>query len=169
MVPGLGHFMVGQKTRGLIFALTIHGLFVGGLLLGGIKALSPPEQPIWTYTQFLSGWPMLVFNKVARAKEAEIIQLKSDYQADRPEEWKSNPSPEEQAQVQAQRIAYGKKNLTQHPLLSYSPKIQDVGAVYCGIAGMLNLLVIFDLLLRVTGTPRDSGENKKSSSKGGAK
>ena len=33
----------------------------------------------------------------------------------------------------------------------YSPKIQDIGSVYCGIAGMLNMLVVFDVLLRVSG------------------
>ena len=31
----------------------------------------------------------------------------------------------------------------------------QVGSVYCGIAGMLNLLVMFDVLLRITGSSRE--------------
>ena len=37
----------------------------------------------------------------------------------------------------------------------FFPKLRDVGSVYCGIAGMLNLLVMFDVLLRITGTTRE--------------
>src|SRR6185436_3361442 len=62
LVPGLGHFLIGQKARGIIFFAAIHLLFGAGLLVGGIRSINPPEQPIWTYTQFLSGWPMLVSN-----------------------------------------------------------------------------------------------------------
>jgi hypothetical protein len=36
-----------------------------------------------------------------------------------------------------------------------------MGAVYCGIAGMLNLLVMFDVLLRITGSDREDPAKKK--------
>ena len=42
------------RARGLVFMATIHLLFAGGLLIGGIKSINPPDQAIWTYTQFLS-------------------------------------------------------------------------------------------------------------------
>ena len=61
-VPGLGHILIGERANVLIFAITVHVLFAGGLLLGGIRAINPPDQPIWTYTQFLAGWPMIVAN-----------------------------------------------------------------------------------------------------------
>ena len=44
--------------------------------------------------------------------------------------------------------------LEKYPAFAFHPKVHDMGAVYCGIAGMLNLLVMFDLLLRVTGSQR---------------
>ena len=66
LVPGLGHIMIGQVARGIIMGISIHLLFAGGLLLGGIHAINPPDQPIWTYTQFLTGWPMLVANHIER-------------------------------------------------------------------------------------------------------
>ena len=35
--------------------------------------------------------------------------------------------------------------------VDFFPKLRDVGSVYCGIAGMLNLLVLFDAGLRIAG------------------
>lgn len=106
VIPGAGHFFSGEKARGLIFASTIHGLFFIGLFIGGLKALNPSDQPIWSVTQYLTGWPMVVATQIQ----------------------KNNP-----------------------PTPEYSPRVQDVGSVYCGIAGMLNMLVIFDAMLRLTG------------------
>ena len=56
---------------------------------------------------------------------------------------------------------WGRKLLADHPLLVYHPKVQDMGSVYCGIAGMLNLLVVFDVLLRITGWKRKDPEQAR--------
>ena len=39
VVPGLGHMLIGQKARGAIFFVAIHGLFAMGLLIGGIRVI----------------------------------------------------------------------------------------------------------------------------------
>ncbi len=59
LVPGAGHLMMGQRKRGAIFLLAIHTLFFIGLLVGGVRALDRPRQRLWTYSQFMAGWPML--------------------------------------------------------------------------------------------------------------
>ncbi len=118
LVPGAGHLAIGQRGRGLVFFVTIHLLFAAGLLLGGIHAMNPPEQPIWSYTQLLAGWPTLAANALAKNEDANIARLGADTGI-------------------------------------YAPKIQDVGTVYCGLAGMLNLLLIFDVLVRVTSPAKD--------------
>ena len=51
--------------------------------------------------------------------------------------------------------------------MAYHPKVQDIGAVYCGIAGMLNLLVMFDVLLRITGSVREDPLAMKKKTNGG--
>jgi hypothetical protein len=148
LVPGLGHLLLGQRARGLIFAIMIHGLFAAGMVIGGIRAINPPEQPIWTYTQFLSGWPMLVANRVEHATRADLQTLAQNPPGyDRPSVTDDSAIPEREARA--------KEYIKAHPLFSYHPKVQDVGAVYCGIAGMLNLLVMFDVLLRITGSVRE--------------
>ena len=35
--------------------------------------------------------------------------------------------------------------------LDFFPKLRDVGSVFCGIAGMLNMLVLFDAAVRIMG------------------
>ncbi len=118
LIPGSGHYLLGQRRRGIVFAVALHALFFGGVLLGGLRVLSPPRQPIWGYTQYIVGWPMLIGTEL----KSRLI----------------NPNA---------------------PLpVGTSPKIQDVGTVYCGLAGMLNLLVIFDVLVRISNG--ESAENQ---------
>jgi TM2 domain-containing membrane protein YozV len=153
VVPGLGHFLLGQKGRGIVFALTIHGLFALGLLIAGAKAINPPEQAIWTYTQFLTGWPMLLANRIEKIKAAEYEKLYDQYRQQRPSDKDDS--------VREEREKYGREFMKEHPYFTNHPKIQDIGAVYCGIAGMLNLLVMFDVLLRITGSTREVPDKKR--------
>ena len=104
VIPGAGHLVIGQKARGTIFLVTIHLLFALGLFVGGLRAIRPEDQPIWSYAQFMAGWPMVASSTLQR-----------------------------------QQVALSKD----------APRLHDVGAVYCGIAGMLNLLVMFDLMMRI--------------------
>lgn len=164
VVPGLGHLLIGQKARGIIFMVSIHGLFGLGLFIGGIRVINPPDQAIWTYTQFLTGWPMILANRVEKASLAELgdhtypvdspeykgrLQLLFESQESPPP---ANDTPEHRLEREQTRT---KDFIAAHPAFAVSPKIQDLGAVYCGIAGMLNLLVMFDVLLRITGSVRE--------------
>ncbi len=171
-VPGLGHIMIGQKARGIVFMVTIHALFAAGLLIGGIRAINPPDQAIWTYTQFLTGWPMLVAN-FEEKNRFEPIYVQPD-----PRDGNHRPPIriefENEAAAKnidlndqtneglAKRKAFTEDFIARYPLFSYHPKVQDMGAVYCGIAGMLNLLVMFDVLLRVTGSVREDPKKRRT-------
>jgi hypothetical protein len=159
-VPGLGHLIVGERSRGLLFAITIHALFGLGLVLGGIKAINPPDQPIWTYTQYLAGWPMLISGRIEKSWMGQTPQEPSRFN-DLVREYAGDRPPANDNSEIAERKAYAEKMFSLYPILTYHPKIQDIGSVYCGIAGMLNLLVMFDVLLRVTGTERENPADRK--------
>ena len=147
--------------RGLLFAIVIHGLFAtSGMIIGGIRAINPPDQPIWTYTQYLAGWPMLVAGHVEKSWMPQPGQRGSKFEELMREYESQRPTPADDGMI-PQRQAYAEKMFAKYPILTYHPKVQDVGSVYCGIAGMLNLLVMFDVLLRVTGTEREVPANKK--------
>jgi len=42
VLPGLGHWLVGERTRGITIGVTIITLFVLGLLLSGIRVIDVP-------------------------------------------------------------------------------------------------------------------------------
>ncbi len=157
LAPGLGHFIIGERARGLVLGLTIYLLFAGGLFMGGIRAINPEDQPIWTYTQFLSGWPMLIANQLQKAAVAQVGDM--THQGSLMEDWKADQAAGAGGgETTQQEIVRTKAFIAAHPLFSYHPKVQDMGSVFCGIAGMLNLLVIFDVILRVTGSAREDPE-----------
>lgn len=67
LVPGMGYLLIGQIARGLAVGLSILGLFVAGILIGGVHVIDPPNfvpgvsrvasvlQKPWYIGQFLSG------------------------------------------------------------------------------------------------------------------
>ena len=161
-VPGLGHVMLGEKARGFIFAVMIHLLFAGGLLIGGIRAINPPDQPIWTYTQWLTGWPMGVASyfwkyrylpDYVAADPSTKTPIENEYDTESAARG-INQFDYSPAGI-AVRESFTKDFIAKHPLFSNHPKVQDMGSVYCGIAGMLNLLCMFDIFLRITGSVRE--------------
>jgi len=64
--------------------VTIHALFGMGLLIGGIRAINPPDQAIWTYTQFLSGWPMIIANRAEKNSQIELTALATQFERETP-------------------------------------------------------------------------------------
>jgi len=68
--------------------------------------------------------------------------------------------------LMTQKLAFGPYLIasflarSQPNLLDFFPKLRDVGSVYCGIAGMLNMLVLFDVFVRMHGQrkPGPSGD-----------
>ena len=164
-VPGLGHLVMGERIRGLVFAVVIHGLFAAGMLIAGIRAINPPEQQIWTYTQFLTGWPMLVASPIEKNHTAQFKRLIDDLHRTGtirlPDGRVLTRPPLDDDAAITDRTHFGRTVIEHYPQFAYHPKVQDIGAVYCGIAGMLNLLVMFDVLLRITGSTRESPEKKK--------
>ncbi len=53
LVPGLGHYLLGQRARGLILAAAIGGLWLAGLGIGGVSAIDRAEHPAWFFGQML--------------------------------------------------------------------------------------------------------------------
>lgn len=47
LVPGLGHYLLGQKARCLILAVSILGLWLAGLVIGGISVIDREQHMAW--------------------------------------------------------------------------------------------------------------------------
>jgi len=110
LVPGLGHFLIGEKMRGIIFLVTVTVTFWGGVAIGGVRSTIDPEnRKAWFMAQICNG---------ASASAGLAWSKQIRVEAGQPSEY-----------------------------LAYWP-VDDIAVVYTGVAGLLNLLVVFDALAR---------------------
>ncbi|MBI1370295.1 MAG: hypothetical protein GC162_16795 [Planctomycetes bacterium] len=132
-VPGLGHYLFGEKQRGLIVGITLLILFTIGLLIGGIDVVDHREDPLWFAGQVLIGPPSIIVDAIH-------THFDSKYPP-------SPPTPDS-------------------PLPDYEVsvgRVNELGTLYCTLAGVLNLLAILDLFGRAT-TPAPTANDVVPSS-----
>ncbi|MEM1012430.1 MAG: DUF6677 family protein [Planctomycetota bacterium] len=125
-VPGLGHAIVGQKWRGVALFAAVASLFVGGLLIGGVRVVDMPgyfdgqrqilRNGSWTLTQnpvgTVLGKPWFI---------AQSLTGPSAFVAG-------------YGGIVAARNGYPKP----------TARLSDIGVLYCATAGMMNLIGILD-------------------------
>ena len=54
LLPGLGHWLLGERKRGAILVGSIGGLWIAGLLIGGIGVIDRRSHPAWFAGQILT-------------------------------------------------------------------------------------------------------------------
>ncbi len=105
LIPGAGHFYLGQRKRALLLFIAIELTFFSGLYIGTIRAVDPAQSMFWFVAQILAGLNTIVARLWAiNLAEANAVVIY---------DW------------------------------SYS-----MAVLYTGIAGLLNLLAIFDSVIR---------------------
>ncbi len=113
LLPGLGHFLIGQRVRGTIFLVAITLTFWTGVAIGGVKnTVSPSDRTLWFAGQICAGGHSLAALAWSNAL----------------------PNPQGPDKFPASLIGYG--------------RTEEVSVVYTAIAGMLNILIILDVLVR---------------------
>ncbi len=55
LVPGMGHLWLGETKRGILIGAGILGLFLGGLLIGGIDVVDRRSDKWWFFLQAGNG------------------------------------------------------------------------------------------------------------------
>lgn len=55
LLPGLGHTVLGLPKRGRMIAIGVFGLFLTGLLIGGLDAVDSKDDRWWFMAQALTG------------------------------------------------------------------------------------------------------------------
>ena len=133
LAPGLGHALIGEKARGLIIAAAVGGLWLGGLLLGGITVIdryAPPEgeqgMPVRRLALPFLGQAMI-------APSCVIAVWNSRYAA--PTWGYPPPAPDEQG-------------ADKPPFSPSFGRMNEQGVLYTALAGLLNVLAIIDVLYR---------------------
>lgn len=114
LFPGLGHWFIGDRGRGMIFCAVIGVTFWCGVAIGGVRStVDVEERKAWFAAQLCAG------------SQAVVVLI-------------------------GQRIAaaaIGTEAGAEGLPRAYWPS-EDLAVVYTGVAGLLNLLVILDVLVR---------------------
>lgn len=109
VLPGLGHWVIGERVRGLVFFVVITVTFWGGIAVGGVRTtVTPRENGAWIAAQLCAGTQAL---GALYWSHQRSVKYKDEIKA---------PWP-----------------------------ASNIAVVYAGVAGLLNLLVIIDVLARV--------------------
>ena len=134
LVPGLGYWLLGLRSRALAAGVTILALFVAGLLVGGVRVVDLPgyreggvkaitSDGSWT----LTGRPV-----------AAVLD-----------------KPWFLGQVLAGPVSliagYGGLVAAANQIPKSTAHVQEFGTLYTAVAGMLNLLVVLDAGRRAGG------------------
>jgi hypothetical protein len=120
IVPGLGHWLLGERRRGVILGITILSLWLAGLLIGGVCVLdpqTPPEQnkrgrSYWYFAQIMVG-------------------------------------PSVPVSLYFVNVLYNNQEPVSNTHNRFSPslgKVNEQGTLYTAMAGLLNLLAVIDVV-----------------------
>ncbi|NLF30650.1 MAG: hypothetical protein GX591_07160 [Planctomycetes bacterium] len=128
-VPGAGHWFLGRKVRAVILFVAITALFWSGVAIGGVFTVDPREQAWWSRAQMCAGLSGVVSyyrqDHRYRMYEAQVIS--------------GPPSgPSLDAAVRAKIADAG---------LALVAPASTLAFVFSGVAGLLNLLCIMDVVL----------------------
>ncbi len=142
LLPGLGHFYLGERERGVLIAAGILGLFFGGMLIGGIDVVDSREDTIWFAGQSLVGPVAFAVDYVHQhrlkvvgkdiVENREVMRLRT-----------ANPGHTRGPDGREIEAAPG----VPPPNSKSLGRMNELGTLFATIAGMLNLIVIIDALL----------------------
>jgi hypothetical protein len=130
-LPGLGHAYLGDLKRGLLVALSILGLFSGGILIGGIDVVDRVEDKWWFVLQAGIGPAAFALDAVHQ-RTLKVDSRTPGFPARR----SGHPNP---AHNPGGKDAPATKSLG---------RVNEVGSLYTAMAGMLNLIAIIDAAWR---------------------
>jgi hypothetical protein len=127
VLPGAGYAMLGDLRRGVLAGSGVLGLFLLGLVIGGVDAVDRTEDALWFWAQSGAGPVAWV------ADFANTELLKSGRVGELIEVPLGDPRAPAYAAVSSMKGVA-------HP--------NEFGTLYCAMAGLMNVVVILDVLSR---------------------
>ena len=149
-VPGAGHVYIGRPRRGVILFVTIAVTFWAGIAMGGVMTVDYRYQRWWFSAQILSG----VHGLVGWYRQEQVYrELGNDPRI----AW-ADASVDGRPDHRQMLVDY---ELERKGIVLTNPTA-GVARAYSGVAGMLNLLCIFDvLMLTLAGRGREPPRTPK--------
>ena len=135
IIPGLGHVLVGRIRKGIIVFVVIGATFWSGVAVGGVMTVDYHNQRWWFAAQMLAG----VHGLIGWYRQDGIYRtLSADPEVGIP------PHPRSEAKIGWNyRLD---RRLAGDGLAIVSPT-DTVARAYSGVAGLLNLMCVFDAVI----------------------
>lgn len=131
IIPGAGHVYIGRTVRGIIIFVTVAATFWTGIAIGGVMTVDKENERWWFIGEMCTGVHGLV-SWQRQTRQLNRLDIPP------PAAPGSAKALQRQIEIDAQLAPDG--------LASVYP--QDVVAhAYAGIAGLLNLMCIFDAVI----------------------
>lgn len=155
LVPGAGHIYLGRVRRGIIVFVLVTATFWAGIAIGGVMTVDYQNERWWFAAEMLTG----IHGLIGWHRQQKVYNtIAADPDVGLP--------PPMTSPDRARWVHLVDKKLAENNLALVYPA-DTVARVYAGVAGLLNLLCIFDVvmlsLLGITGEPKD--QPKKSARK----
>ncbi len=154
LVPGSGYVLLGQTARGVTIGITILALFILGLLIAGVRVVEVPGydvatgQPVMFHGEWvMSNAPLMeIRNKlwsVPQALTGPVSIAAAAYSVHAAQPDPSRPGH-----------SFG--------AVSHS-RVNEIGALYLSVAGLLNLMAIIDSAWRASSAAEVRASQKAGS------
>jgi hypothetical protein len=151
LVPGLGHFYQGRIGKGILFFLCIVGTFLYGVYIGGGRVVYASTANVLS-REFLERWQYICQLGVGLPSLPAIVQRERARNNKEPllADWFMRPPRRDPPPGAAAFQTRDKSNnVVRHPdelaLWNYElGEYFEIGTVFTVIAGLLNVLAIFD-------------------------
>lgn len=151
--PGLGHFYLGQLQRGVLVTAGVMGLYLTGLLIGGIQCVDRKDNYIWFLGQALVG-PMTFGLDYVHQEHLKVL-VPDNRGGDRRREPYPNETRDPRTGraisialiggVPTAKTADGTTIAPAYPsYVKAVPRSNELGTLFTTIAGFLNVIVVID-------------------------
>lgn len=173
LLPGLGHFVRGERLRGVLAGASILSLFFGGMLIGGIDVVDSKEDRVWFIGQGIVGpvafgvdWvhqnKLKAYGQAKAGNRANQIVLRSG-QPDETREYDTTANRWQWRRLTIEEVKAGKMG---PPNRKSVAKDNEIGTLYATLAGMLNFIVILDALIVTPRRRKNQAPNAKAAAGG---
>ncbi|MFA6132901.1 MAG: DUF6677 family protein [Phycisphaerae bacterium] len=133
LIPGAGHLCVGRPVRAAIIFLTIGATFWAGMAMGGVMTVDSRNERWWYIAEMFTG-----VHGLAAWRLSEKVTSRLAAEANIP---LSNPGGLDFGQQVIMDQKYDQAGLA-----LVSPT-DTIARAYAGVAGLMNLMCIFDALM----------------------
>jgi len=161
LIPGLGHVYVGRFKRGIILFLTISITFWSGIAIGGVMTADSQNERWWFFAEMFTGIHGLVSWHRQNQVYADVqksLSKDEDFIADA---GSIADVPGARARIRQIERVYEDKYLAEKNI-ALVPPVDTVARAYAGVAGLLNLMCVFDVVvLALMGVSGEAVPDKK--------